>query len=171
MAIPQDARHLANSEGDFAPQHQNSWMIEVGGLAGDAKDLIVLSLVSGALPPESSEDIELPYGNETRYVAGKAIYEPVPLIVRDYVDRAVRQALVEWRRLVYDPATGNVGLPSAYKKQADMILQASDGTLSRTCKLIGAWPQALNPGLVDMASAEPIQIEMTLRYDRIEWVF
>lgn len=171
MAIPQDARHIANAEGDFAPQHENNWLIEIGGLDGDAKDLITLSLVSSALPPESNEEISLPYGNETRYVAGKAQFDPIPLVVRDYVDRPVRAALMAWRRQVYDPETGNVGLPSQYKKQAEIILQASNGTLSRSCRLIGIWPQALNPGTLSMDSANPVQIEMTLRYDRALWTF
>lgn len=169
MAIPQDARHIANQEGDFAPQHQNNWMIEIADLEGDDKELIVLSLISGALPPEGNNEIELPYGNETRYVAGKAVYETIPLIVRDYVDRDIRGALMRWRRQVYDPETGNVGLPSAYKKNADMIIQASDGSISRQVRLIGLWPKDMNPGVVDMTSADPIQIEMTLRFDRAVW--
>lgn len=169
MAIPQDARHIANQAGDFVPQHQNNWVIEIAGLDGDDKDLIVLSLVSSALPPEANNIIELPYGNETRKVAGKAVFEDVPLIVRDYVDRDVRGALIRWRRQVYDARTGNVGLPSEYKKTAEMILQASNGTQFRAVQMIGIWPSALNPGVVDMASADPVQIEMTLTYDRSVW--
>lgn len=170
MGIPQDARHIANQEGDFAPQHQNNFAVEIGGLDGDGKDLIVLSLVSGALPPEASEEIELPYGNESRWVAGKIQYESIPLVVRDYVDRAVRQTLIDWRKQVYDPTTGNVGLPSQYKKTGDIILYSSEASIKRTCRLKGLWPQALNPGTLDMTGADNVQIELTLRYDLIEWL-
>lgn len=170
MAIPQDARHIANQAGDFVPQHQNNWLVEIAGLEGDDKDLIVLSLVSSNLPTEANNIIELPYGNEIRKVAGKATFEDIPLIVRDYVDRDVRGALVRWRRQVYDTRTGNVGLPSEYKKTAEMILQATNGTQLRTVRLIGVWPSTMNPGALDMASADPVQIEMTLTYDRAEWL-
>lgn len=169
MAVPQDARHIANQEGDFVPQHQDNWLIEIAGLDGDDKDLITLSLLSSNLPTESNNIVEIPYGNEMRKVAGKAIYEDIPLIVHDYVDRDIRGALVRWRRLVYDTRTGNVGLPTNYKRTASMILQATDGTLTRTVDLIGVWPSAMNPGALDMASDEAVQIEMTLTYDRALW--
>ncbi|MCG8433064.1 MAG: hypothetical protein MJA83_03405 [Gammaproteobacteria bacterium] len=170
MPVPQDGRHIANQEGSFVPQHGNNWLLEVADLVGaDDRDLIFLSLVSFELPKESSEEIELRYGNEIRYVAGQNEYEAIPLIVRDYVDRAVRNAMVEWRRQVYDPLTGNVGLPTNYKKTGNVILQATDGTFLRNVRLIGLWPQALNAGTLSMDSAEPVQIEATMRYDRIEW--
>lgn len=170
MAIPQDARHIANQEGDFVPQHQNNWMIEIAGLDGDDKDLVVLSLMTLSLPPEKNNVVVLEYGNEQRKVAGKAIFDDIPLKVRDYVDREVRAALMRWRRQVYDTTTGNVGLPSEYKKTAEIILQATNGTQLRTARLIGVWPSALNPGTLDMASDAPVEIELTLTYDRAEWL-
>lgn len=169
MPIPLDARHIANQDGDFAPQHQNNWMIEIAGLEGDDRDLIVLSLATGSLPPESNDEVEIAYGNEKRYVAGQATFETVPLTVRDYVDREVRAAIIRWRRQVYDPETGLVGLPSDYKKTADMIIMAPNNTLLRKCSLIGVWPQAMTPGDLDMSSSEQVMIEMTLRYDRAVW--
>lgn len=170
MAIPQDARHIANQQGDFAPQHQNSWLIEIAGLDGDDRDLIVLSLVSSALPAEANNIVELNYGNEVRKVAGRATFEDIPLVVRDYVDRETREALIRWRRQVYDSRTGNVGLPSDYKKTAEMILQDTAGGNERKVRVFGIWPSAMNPGTVDMNSDDPVEIEMTLTYDRSEWL-
>jgi len=169
MALPQSAQHIANAQGDFAPQHQNNWMLEISGLPGDGKDLILLSLVSSALPTETSETIEIPYGNSVRKVAGKTTFESIPLVVNDFVDRDVRAALMAWRAQVYEPNTENVGRPSAYKKEGSLVLQASDGTLSRKCRLQGLWPSSLNGGTLDMSSAEPVQIELTLEYDKAIW--
>lgn len=170
MAAPQDARHIANQQGDFVPQHQNAWSIEIAGLDGDDKDLIVLSLLSSNLPTESNNIVEIPYGNETRKVAGKATFEDIPLIVHDYVDRETREALIRWRRQVYDTRSGNVGLPSDYKKTAEVILQDTSGGNLRKVRIHGVWPSTMNPGVLDMASDDPIQIEMTLTYDRAEWL-
>lgn len=169
MAIPQDARHIANQAGDFAPQHQNAFMIEIAGLDGDDKDLIVLSLHNLDMPGESNEIVEIPYGNETRKVAGKAVFEDFPLVVKDWVDRDTRAAVMRWRRQVYDSRTGNVGLPSAYKKRAEIILMASDGTHQRKAVIIGVWPSALNPGSLSNEGADQVLIEMTLTCDRTEW--
>lgn len=169
MAIPQDARHIANQRGDFVPQHQNNWVLEIAGLPGDGKDLIVLSLRSGALPNESNEPIVIPYGNEERKVAGKAKFADMPLKVNDWVDRKVRKAIVDWRKQVYDPETGNIGLPSLYKKSAEIILYASDGTRTRSVRLVGLWPSAVEGGELNMEGMEVVQINMTLQYDRAIW--
>ena len=170
MPIPQDARHLANQAGDFAVQHQNNWLIEVAGLDGDDKELIGLSLLSSSLPQEANNIVVLPYGNEERKVAGRATFEDVPLIVRDFVDRDIRGALIRWRRQVYDSRTGLIGLPSTYKKNAELIIQATNNTLFRAVRLIGVWPSAMNPGELNMESDDPVQIEMTLTLDRSEWL-
>lgn len=172
MAIPQDSRHIANQAGDFVPQHQNMWLLEIADLpGGDDKDLITLSLHSGAMPNESNEEVIIPYGNENRYVAGKAVYETMPLVIKDWVDRATRLALVNWRRQVYDPSTGNVGLPSEYKKTGELILQASNGTLLRRTRLIGLWPLSMEGGELTMEGAEQMLVTVTLRYDRPEYNF
>ncbi len=169
MAVPQDARHIANQAGDFVPQHGNSWVLEVAGLDGDDKDLILLSLESLTLPAEESEDNEIRYGNEKRYVAGANTYDETTLVLKDWVDRKTRRALVEWRRLVYDPATGNVGLPANYKRTATVILQDTSGGQTRTCRYIGIWPRRLEGGELSMESSDQVKISVTFRYDRIEW--
>jgi len=169
MPVPQDSRHIANQEGDFAPQHQNQWMLEIAGLDGDAKDLIVLSLHSAALPTETSNIVEIPYGNETRKAAGKVTFEDIPLVVKDWVDRGTRKAIMDWRRSVYDPDTGNVGVPSAYKKKAEIIIMAPDGTLERKCEITGVWPSSVNGGTLDNTADEQVLIEVTLTYDKAKW--
>jgi len=168
MAVPQDARHIAAGDGGFVPQHANNWIIEIAGLEGDDRDLLVLSLHSSNLPTESNNVVEVPYGNQVRKVAGKQIFEDIPLIVKDFVDRETRDAVRRWRRQVSDPVTGNVGLPSDYKKKADMILQATNGTSLRTIPLVGVWPSEYNGGALDMESDEQVLIELTLTYDRVD---
>lgn len=169
MPLPLDARHIANQTGDFAPQHANHWTIEIAGLDGDDRDLIEMSIMTGALPTETNEVIEMKYGNETIKVAGAVTVESIPLVVRDYVDRDIRGALIRWRRQVYDAETGLIGLPSEYKKSASVIVYASNNTKLRKCRLIGLWPSALNEGTLDQSSSEPIEIEMTLEFDRHVW--
>lgn len=170
MPAPQDARHIANAAGDFAPQHQNSFLVEIAGLQGDDKDLIVLSLHSFAIPTEGNNIVEIPYGNTTIKVAGKALFEDAPLVVKDFVDRETRNALIRWRRQVSDSRTGNVGLPSAYKKTVDVLLEATDGSNIRICRLYGAWPSNLEGGELDMASDEQVLMTMTITIDRHEWL-
>lgn len=165
MAVPLDARHIANAAGDFAPQMQNNFMLEIPGLEGDDKDLILLSVQASALPKEATNVVTLPYGNTEAKVAGRTTHEDVPITVRDFVDRETRAALLRWRRTVHDPATGITGLPSAYKKTINLVLVSSDNSVTRVCKFQGAWPSSMDGGTVDHTSDEPVLIEMTLTYD------
>ena len=165
MSFPM-ADHLANEKGDFEPQRTSNWEFEIAVTGGAT---IKLSMVSGALPNETNEPIELNYGNEKRYVAGKVSFETFPLVCRDYVDQSTRDDIIEWRRLVYDPATGSVGLASDYKKDATITLYDPEGTAIRRCRLKGCWPSAVNHGALSYEEDGAINIEVTIRYDKPVW--
>jgi hypothetical protein len=167
LTNPQSASHIAAAGGTFEPQRGNNWSIEIN--LGKDKDPIIMSLMSLPLPAESNEEIEIQYQNEKRYVAGQATIDAVSLVVRDYVDADTRAAIMRWRAKVYDPASGKVGLAKDYKKNADIIMTAPDGSSERVCKLYGVWPQMVNSGNLDMSSAEPVTIEVTLRVDKVKW--
>lgn len=169
MTLPLDAAHVANSEGDYAPQHQNIFKLEISGLEGGDDQLISLSLVSTALPKYISEIIPIKYGNEERYVAGQVTTEDIPLVVRDYVDKDVRGAIRRWRAQVYNPTTGAVGKPSAYKKTASIVLYAPDGTSERVCTLFGVWPVQDVGGDLSHDGSDTLLMETTLKYDSFEW--
>jgi len=113
------------------------------------------------------------------YVAGPARWEPGGLICRDFIDKDVAGQLLEWRRQVYDPATGAIGLASSYKKQASIILfppnydesaGATNTEFQRQWKLLGCWPIRVNAAAngLDMTSPGQVMIELAIRYDRAE---
>ena len=168
LANPQSADHLAAAAGEFEPQRANNFTVEFP-LPGSDKDLIVMSLVSFALPNESNEEVEMPFQNERRWVAGKASVDSATLTVRDFVDKETRKAIMRWRQKVWDKATGKVGLAKNYKLTGYAILHAPDGSAVRIAKLIGAWPQAVTPGTLDYNTNDPVQIEVTLRVDKLIW--
>lgn len=140
----------------------------LGGSAAGGGTEIELALDSSALPTEMVEEIELNFLHERRYVAGRAAFESIPLVVKDMVDRGVATACKTWFRQVHNSDTGKVGLAKDYKKAADLILFAPDGTLERTWRLHGCWPTAINYGELDMNSNEIVRIQMNLRFDRAE---
>jgi hypothetical protein len=170
MTIPLDARKLISQAGGYEPQHQDNWVIEIAGLGGNSRELISLSVQSSALPTESNDEIEVSHGNERRYYAGKAMFETIPLVVKDWVDRGVRQVLLDWRRQVYDPAIGKIGLASEYKKTGDLIISAANGEYMRRVRLFGLWPQSMEGGDLDMTGSDQVLISLTLRYDTLDWI-
>lgn len=166
-----NAEHIAAQAAGFEPQRQSNWEFEVELGSGDDKEIIRLSAISFALPNENNDPLELPYGNEKVYAAGKANFDASALVLRDYVDQETRNAILRWRRLVYDPETGAVGLARDYKKRASIVLKGPDGSTvyDREVELIGCWPQAVTAGTLDYSAGDPVQIEVTIQYDKAIW--
>ena len=135
---------------------------------GGSGGIIELALDSSALPTTMVSEIELPYGNERRYVAGRASLDAIPLVVKDMVDIGVATACKTWHEQVHNPATFKVGLARDYKKIADLVVFSPEGSIERSWRLHGCWPTAVSYGALDMNSDDIVRIEMNLRFDRAE---
>jgi len=160
-----NANHIAaTAGGGFEPQRKNNFMVILTPPGGDG-EVIELSLMSFPLHKETTGVIKIPYLNEERKVAGKTEYAAKELKVRDYVNESIAKTLLDWRRKVFDPANGKVGLASSYKVDAKVVLFAPDGTLTRTWDLHGVWPSAFDMGGGDMSTADPVEITCTLEVD------
>jgi hypothetical protein len=161
-----NANFLAPSKGFFEPQRTYNWALEIAlDDAGD-QQLIVQGLETFDGVSESNDEIELQYANEKRYVAGQATYEAAPLVLKDMVNIGIAAAIVRWRRQVYNPETGSIGLASVYKKNADLTITAPDQSAVRIWKFVGMWPQAVKYGTYDMTTSDKVTVEVTLRYDK-----
>ena len=156
------ADHIAAQGGAFEPQRKNNFTLRlsVGGR------IIQQSLQSFPLPKEANEVLEISYGNEQRKVAGRATFDNLELVLKDYADQPTMAVLVAWRRRVYQPTTGAIGLASAYKEQGEVVMFAPNGTLQRRWKLIGVWPSRNDPGGGDMNANEQNVITLTLVIDK-----
>jgi len=172
MSVHVWADHIAKEGGGFEPQRQHNWTLVVGNLPG--MDLVQLSLASGFLPRGGNDEVEVPFGNERVYVAGKAIWEAGSVVCRDYVDRDVAATLWRWRTQVYNPQTGQIGLARDYKKQGEIWLfgpnsiEGSAGYRTRVWVVRGMFPIAASwaaQGL-DMASSQQVMIDITFRFDK-----
>lgn len=157
------ADHIAAAGGAFEPQRKNNFTLIIP--VGDS-GVIQRSLNAFPLPKETNEPIAVQFGNEERKVAGRATYEPLELTLKDYVDTPIAQQLIQWRRLVYNPETGVIGLAKDYKKEGEVIMFGPNGDMERTWKLYGIWPSKLDPGGGDMNANEPNIITTTLAVDR-----
>jgi len=161
------ANHIASGQGGGTPQAGNHWAVEIDGLGAGGGEVIVLALDSSNAPQETQEELEMKYGNETRYYAGGVTFETMSLTVRDFIDLDVAAVLEDWRNQAYDPNSGEVGYPSEYKKTAHFILLDSKGKETRRWELQGLWCTSLNRGAVSMDDANAVKIEATLRYDKM----
>lgn len=173
MSVQLAATVLANG-GDFAsagysPQHQNNWTVEVIGFIPGG-DPLSLSLSRGFLPTVAVDEVQIPFGNESVYVAGRARYEGGTIEVRDYVDVDIQGLLRDWYERVYsgiaDMTNGRVGVPRDYKRAAFIMFTAPDGSVERKWRLRGFWPVQMTFGGLDMASSEIVQVSIACRYDK-----
>lgn len=157
---------LAAGKGFYEPQRSFSWSLEIA--LDDALDqlLIVNGLESFDGVNVSNDEIEIKYANEKRYVAGQASFESASLVLRDFVDIGIAEAMTRWRYQVYNPETGSIGLASAYKKNADLTIYAPDQSIVRIWKFQGIWPQSYKQGPFDMSDSGIVKIEANLRYDK-----
>lgn len=157
------ASHLA-SEG-FEVQRTNNFEIQIDNVSKVRP--LILAVVSGFLPNESNDVINLNYGNTTITVAGKANANGSgSLVIRDLVQQDMEQVIDEWRATVYNKDTDGIGFAADYKKSAYVTQYAPDGTLVRVWVLEGVWPSAVNYGNVSYESPGVKTIDITLQYDK-----
>jgi hypothetical protein len=160
------ADHLAPARGGFEPQRSYAWQIElpIGG------EVIKMAASSVTGVTETNEPIELHYGNEVRFVAGKARFDSMQVVIRDMVDENVAQIVDDWRRKVYDPKTGKVNRATAYKVEGDLILMDTTGQARARYHLIGVWPSSVNFGDLDYESNDLVRIQVVMTIDKAEKV-
>lgn len=169
--------HSGDQIDGLEPQRMNNWSLEIPfNDINDGTNIIVLSLQTFQLPTESTDPIEIYYMNEQRSYAGRTRYDGGTLSLTDWIDKGTVDVVNQWRRQVYDPATGRVGLKTEYAKEGNLYLYppGSPGTtganaapvFTRQWQLQGLWPESVSWGPLDMAASEKVQIDVTLRYDK-----
>jgi hypothetical protein len=168
LTNPQSADHIAAEAGTFEPQRQNNFSLEIP-LSGTDKDYISMALHGLTLPQQTNEVGEIEFQNETRKYAGKANVEEGTLILKDFVDVDTLGAVLRWRKQVYDPQTGNIGLAKDYKKTGYAILTGPDGSGERVAKLIGCWPSADPSFDLNMEGSDKILLEVPIQIDKTDW--
>ena len=170
------AEHVASQLGKYEPQRKNNWCIEFTLGDGNAEEILSLSLKGSPFPKQSNAKKQIKYFNETRHYAGAVdAFEALSVKFHDYVDRAVFASLYAWRKQVWNPDSGAIGLASTYKKYGRLYLYppnvtrsvAASGSSARTWKLFGCWPVSVTADDLDMESdGENVEITCEVSIDR-----
>lgn len=159
------AAKLASGGGGYEPQRAYNFEIDITGFPGDTEALKFA--IQNFTPPGANNDpIDLPYLNEVVYVAGQGRWDTADVMVRDFVDKTVYKDLTEWKKLVHDPQSGNIGFASDYKKEGDVYLIDPKGGGDRLYHMVGLWPTTLRGDSLDYGAGSVYNISMTLSVDR-----
>lgn len=149
------------------------WTFEVSGICG-GKSIGRHYVKLAARPNLSIEEQEINYLNAKTWLPGKGTWESITVTYYD-VGGVDSGPLFTWINSVYQISKGaqvtqkQSSNPRDYKAVGNLVLYDGCGNPMERWKLFGLWPQAVNFGELDMSSSEEVTIELTLRYDAVEY--
>lgn len=161
------AEHIAPQGGGFEPQRTANFKLLLVKKDFFGDNIVQLTIHQVPFPVPTTEVLKVPYGNEERKVPGRTTFADLDIVVTDYVDKDIVGEFERWRRDVYDPLSGKVGLAKDIKGVGYIKLLEPDGSTCRQWKLIGVWPSKFDPGQVSMERPDIHRCTLTLTVDRV----
>ena len=145
----------------FEPKKQYLWALSLGDTGLEA-----YVCRTTKRPDINFEEITLDYMNTRRYLAGKFDWQTLDITLLDPIDNSSADLVVNWIKLAGDPKTTEKYPASEYKQRIILSLLDGTGAVVEMWELDGCWPQATNFGDLDYSANDPVEITLTIRYDR-----
>tara|TARA_B100000073_G_C23495623_1_gene477590 strand:+ start:164 stop:652 length:489 start_codon:yes stop_codon:yes gene_type:complete len=142
----------------FEPKTQNRFVFNIDGIPA-------YTIKAANRPTITFEEIALSHMNVKRYIKGRGEWQTLDITLYDPIVPSAAQAVMEWVRLSHESVTGRDGYSDFYKKDLNFQVLGPVGDIVEEWKLKGAFIQDANFGELDFSSSEPIDIQLTLRYD------
>ena len=145
----------------FEPIRQNRFYLEVDGVPS----WIVKTFQR---PKVTNGSIEIDYINVKRYLAGKTSMNAITMTLHDPIETSGKQAVQAWQKAVYDLQTGRAGYSDDYMREITIKELSPAGDIISEIVLHRTFPTEVDFGNYDYASADPVEISLTLQYDGYE---
>lgn len=142
----------------FEPKLKNRFIFQIDGVPA-------FLIKTANRPAIEFEEVELNHMNVKHYVKGKATWQSISVTLYDPIVPSAAQAVMEWVRLSHESVTGRDGYSDFYKKEVTCQVLGPVGDVVEEWTLKGAFIQSANFNDLDFASSDPVDIELTLRYD------
>ena len=143
----------------FEPKRKNRWVLMIEGI-----DAYIVK--SAARPTVAIEDIPIPFINSTRYIAGKATFETMSVVLHDPIAPSGAQQVMEWVRTCYESISGRAGYADFYKRDIQLKLLDPIGTVIELWDIKGAHCTQVQFGeLAYDDNGTPLEISLTIRFD------
>ena len=151
---------------NYVPLMQQNFEIRIYNMDGsqptEFSTLLTLSTDEIGSINEEQEVITVHYGNGIIKFPNKVSFNDVEWSLNCYCEPNVLEGLRAWRKLVYDPDTEKMGLPSQYMKTAYFIRYDGQGNSPRDIiKLPGVWIKGLENGPGNQ-SGDIVKVKTTL---------
>tara|TARA_R110000824_G_scaffold36682_4_gene113683 strand:+ start:527 stop:1015 length:489 start_codon:yes stop_codon:yes gene_type:complete len=142
----------------FEPKRQFRWVLAVEGI-----DAFIVKTASR--PNISIEEIEIPFMNHKRYIAGKASFETLSVTLHDPIAPSGAQQVMEWIRTHFESVSGRAGYADFYKRDIQLKMLDPIGTVVELWDIKGAFLTGADFGSLDYGSSEASEISVTIRFD------
>lgn len=142
----------------FEPKRKFRWYFALEGV-----DAFLIK--TAARPTINTGEIEIPYMNSRRYVAGKTSFDAITVTLHDPVAPSGAQQVMEWVRTHYESVSGRGGYADFYKRDCQLKLVDAVGTVVELWDLKGCFLTNATFGDLDYGSEDPADISLTIRFD------
>ena len=142
----------------FEPKLKNRYVFLVDGIPA-------YLIKATNRPTIDFEEVELNHMNVKRFVKGRGTWQSIEITLYDPIVPSGAQSVMEWIRLAHESVTGRDGYSDFYKKDVLIKVLGPVGDVVEQWTLKGSWIQSANFNDLDFASSDPVDIELTLRYD------
>jgi len=123
----------------FEPKRKNRWVLMIEGL-----DAYIVK--TAARPTVTTEEVEIPFMNSRRYIAGKTTFGTISVTIHDPIAPSGAQQAMEWIRTCYESVSGRAGYADFYKRDIQLKLLDPVGTVVELWDIKGAFCTEVNFG-------------------------
>ena len=148
----------------FVPLTTNNFEIRVFNMDGTSptefNEALTLSTDEVGDVQEEQDPIVVHYGNGLIKFPSKVTFSDVEWTLNCYCEPNVLENLRAWRRLVYDPDTEKMGLPTQYMKCVYFIRYDGQGNVRDCIRCPGTWIGALDNGAMNQEGGEIVKVSV-----------
>lgn len=144
----------------FEPKRKNRFLLGIEGI-----DAFIV--MTAARPTFTTNEVEIPFMNSRRYVAGVTKFETMSLTLSDPIAPSGAQQIMEWLRLHFESVSGRSGYADFYKRDIQLKMIDPIGTVTELWDIKGAFITSANFGDLDYKSeGEVSEIQLNIRFDQ-----
>jgi hypothetical protein len=143
---------------EFEPKVANRFIMDIEGIPA-------YIIKAASRPSLDQGEVILDHINIERKLKGKSRWQDLTITLYDPVVPSGAQAVMEWVRLHHESVTGRDGYSDFYKKNLTFNALGPVGDKVEEWLIKGAFISSMTMGDFDWSTEDPINIELTIKYD------
>ena len=142
----------------FEPKRKFRWVFAIEGI-----DAFLIK--TAARPTMNTAEVEIPFINSTRFIAGKTKFDALSVTLHDPIAPSGAQQVMEWVRTHFESVSGRAGYADFYKRDCQLKLLDPVGTVVELWDMKGCFLESASFGDLDYGTEDPAEISLSIRFD------